>query len=468
MIMRLLIIFFTIPQISFADFVPRWDEFTTIPGESKQELIEKFRNKGWDSFIENAVSEENQKLNDGSAELLLATGLLNQDFPVLSYAVLANLIETYPTSHIVDLSLEAITSVFQSGKIETGLLQEIFDKRIIKPQSDEAKAILQYHRGLTLRHQSFFKWAHQELKSLPENTFWKQYLDFMKTTKASKNVEPKKLLSLWTDFLERPKLEGNLKQRATLNKARALYELGQFELAETTYKSLSLSRFDQGTVLRELGWLYYLTSRYKEALGVLNQLKSSAYSMYYHVDEYLLAGLIYRETCQPELLKGLSQSLEKRLEKIKKDIQKIRPYDNNAQVFQFAIHHPILKDRARMMTYLNKEIERAKEQYSGEALKLIEKSHKRLEDYTMRVINRHLVETNREAIEELLALKDQIDYLSYSLRLRRIKVTETSYKEKVANARKTARNDQIVWPVYKEIWEDEVINFQSVLENRCL
>ena len=78
------------------------------------------------------------------------------------------------------------------------------------------------------------------------------------------------------------------------------------------------------------------------------------------------------------------------------------------------------------------------------------------------------VEANRDAIEELLVLKDQIDYLSYSLRLRRIKETETSYEDKVANVRKTSPSDKIIWPVYKEIWEDEIINFQSVLENRCL
>ena len=40
---------------------------------------------------------------------------------------------------------------------------------------------------------------------------------------------------------------------------------------------------------------------------MINQMRTSVYGFYHHVDEHLLAGLIYRENCQPELLESLKK-----------------------------------------------------------------------------------------------------------------------------------------------------------------
>ena len=229
----------------------------TLPGYEKQKLVESYKQARWEVLARVADSRRVKKLKDGTTEFLMGLALHKTNMPVSSFAVLTSLIDSYPTSSLLDQCLELITEVFQGSIIETGLLQEIFDKRILKVNSPEAKAILKYHRFLSLRSRGFYKWAGNEIKTLPKNTFWRYYFQFVNQVRRSEKLKSRSLLKVWTRFSEDKKLPESIRGWSKINKARALYELGLYKAADAIYKTVSLNRFDQGTILRERAWLYY-------------------------------------------------------------------------------------------------------------------------------------------------------------------------------------------------------------------
>ncbi len=456
------------PDFVLADFQPRWDEIKTLPSSEKQRLVEAHQQARWKTFARVAISGKIAKLKDGTTEFLLGFALYKENLPVSSFAVLASLIESYPTSLLVDQCLELITEVFQGNIIETGLLQEIFDKRILKVSSPEARAMLKYHRFLSLRSKRFYKWAGNEIRALPKNTFWRHYFGFVNQVRRSEKLKSKDLLGTWTRFSKNKKLPESIKGWSEINRARALYELGLYKAADAIYKTVNLNRFNQGTILRERAWLYYRLSQFKEALGMLNQMRTSVYGFYHHVDEHLLAGLIYRESCQPELLESLRKEVDGRIAEIKKSVKRLKPYDNIQNVFQFSIYHPLLSKTARMMAYLNEERTLLEDSPLASYSDKIEPARKKLSQFSMARINKQLPFVVRQTIEDLLILKEQIDYLSYSLKLRRTRELQLTYAETASHIRSGLPRTSVVWPVYDEVWNDEVINYRSVLENRCL
>ena len=136
--------------------------------------------------------------------------------------------------------------------------------------------------------------------------------------------------------------------------------------------------------------------------------------------------------------------------------------------FSFPIYHPLLSKTARMMAYLNEERELLEEGSLSSYKEGIEPARKKLSEFSMAKINEQLPLVARHSIEDLLILKEQIDYLSYSLRLRRTKDVQLTYAETAGHIRSGLPKTSVVWPVYGEVWNDEVINYRSTLENRCL
>ena len=455
-------------QVVLANFQPRWDEMKTLSGYTKQRLVEAHQQTRWKTFARVAISKKVENLKDGTTEFLLGFALHKANLPVSSFAVLASLVDSYPTSSLMDQCLELITEVFQGSIIETALLQEIFDKRILKVSSPEAMGLLKYHKFLSLRSKGFYKWAGNEVRTLPKNTFWRHYFHFVNQVRRSEKLKSRDLLKTWTKFSKNKKLPESIRGWSEINRARALYELRLYKDADAIYKTVNLNRFDQGTILRERAWLYYRLNQFKESLGMLNQMRTSVYGFYHHVDEHLLAGLIYRESCQPELLEGLQKEINGRIAEIKKSIKKLKPYDNIQNVFQFSIYHPLLSKTARMMSYLNEERQLMEDGLLSSYGDKIEPALKKLSEFSMNRINEHLPLVVRHSIEELLILKEQIDYLSYSLRLKRTKGIQLTYNETAGHVRSGLPRTSVVWPVYGEVWNDEVINYRSVLENRCL
>ena len=458
-----------VAKVALADFQPRWDEMKTFPGYEKQKIVEAYKRGHWQVLARVADSKKIRKLKDGTTEFLMGLALYKTNMPVSSFAVLTSMVDSYPTSLLIDQCLELITEIFQGSVVETGFLQEIFDKRILKVSSPEAKAMLKYHRFLSLRSRGFYKWAGKEIKALPKDTFWRYYFQFVNQVRRSERLKSKSLLKVWTKFSENQKLPESIKGWAKLNKARALYELGLYKAADAIYKTVNLNRFDQGTILRERAWLYYRLNQFKEALGMINQMRTSVYGFYHHVDEHLLAGLIYRESCQPELLEGLQKEVDGRIARIKKSVKKMKSYENFQEVFPFSIYHPLLSRTARMMTYLSEERELLESgPLSSYSEEVVESARKKLSEFSMAKINEQLPLAIQDSIEDLLILKEQVDYLSYSLRLRRTKGVQLTYTETTSHIRSGLPKTSIVWPVYGEVWNDEVINYRSVLENRCL
>ena len=455
-------------RFALADFTPRWDELKSLPKAGKQRLMIAQKKGLWKDFADTAVSGKIKNLKDGTTEFLLGFALYKTNMNVLSYAVLADMIDTYPTSLLVDQSLELITEIFQTNLIETDFLKEVFDKRLVETSTPEGRAFLKYHKFLSFRTKGFYRWSNNELRTLPGKTFWRSYFQYIKLVKKSEKLKARHLLKAWTRFSKKTKLPEMIKNWSEINRARILYELGLYSEADNIYKEVRLNRFDQGTILRERAWVYYHLNRFKESLGMLNQMRTSLYGFYHHTDEHLLAGLIYRENCQQGLLEDLQKKVNYRVEKIKKSISQLKPYNKFQDVFQFSIYHPSIYKTARMMTYLNNEMELlVKSSLKGHRGQ-IQPSQQKLNQYSMTVINRQLPSAVRESIEDMLILKEQVDYLTYSLRLRRIKKVDFNYDSITDQVRSNLSKTAVVWPVYSEVWNDEVINFQSVLENQCL
>ena len=439
-----------------------------LSGKKKQALIEAYQRSYWKDVAKVASSKEVRKLKNGTSEFLLALTLHKEDLPVSAFAMMTSLVDIYPTSPLIDQCLELITEVFQTGLIEMSMLQEIFDKRVLNVTTDEAKALLKYHRFLSLGLKNFKRWAKVSLKEVPKETFWKEYFHFINQVRRSQYFSSKGLLKSWTQFSEKKDLPESIKRWAQINKARAFYEMKMYKEAEDIYKTVKLNRFDQGVILRERAWIHYHLSQFKEALGILNQMRTSVYGFYHHMDEHLLAGLIYRETCQRELMGDLQKKVDKRLSEVKKLIKHMQSYDNAKSIFKFSIYNTSLRKMTRMMTYLNEEKRQLKRTSLSPYKKHIKSAIKSLSKFNMYKINEHLPNVVRNTIEDLLALKEQVSYLSYSLRLRRTNNAALNYTQIVKGIRSNTPLAQLVWPVYNEVWNDEVVNYRSVLENRCL
>lgn len=455
-------------QLARGDFQPRWDEIKNLSEKKKQDLIGAYQKSYWKGIAKVATSKKVRNLKDGTSEFLLALALYKENLPVASFALMTHLVDVYPTSPLINQCLELITEVFQTGLIEMSILQEIFDKRILNVTTAEAQALLNYHRFLSLGSKNFRRWARVSLKEIPKETFWEKYFQFIIQVRKSQYLSSKGLLKLWTQFSLREDIPKSLKKWSKINKARALYEMKMYKEAEKIYKTVELNRFDQGVILRERAWIYYHLKQFKEALGVLNQMRTSVYGVYHHIDEYLLAGLIYRETCQEEYLNSFQKDVKRQVDEVKKQIRSMKPYDDIKNIFRFAIYNTSLRKMTRMMTYLNEEKLILKKSSLGSYKKYLKPAFKKLSKFNMYKINERLPEIARHTIEELLVLKEQASYLFYSIRLRRINNEVPKYKKVIKNIRLNLPSTQIVWPVYNEVWNDEVLNYSSVLESRCL
>lgn len=440
----------------------------SLSGEVKESLVESFNKKNWQDIVKKGFDQRLMKINDGTAEYLMGYGLMKMRLSVISYTIFADLIEKYPTSPIVDLALEGITENFKSGRITTSYVKEIFNKRLVKPTRLGAKAIYKFHRFLSLREKKYFEWSTKNRQKIPKGTFWSHYLDYLLLAKKTDKMNSKQIYDSWSRFLETENLGDLLTTKGRINKARAYYELGKYDKAEDLYKGIKIDRYSQGGILRERAWVYYRQNQFKKSLSMLSQMRSISYGLYHHVDEYLLPALIYRETCQTELLAELQKSLNKRIYKIKQDIMKIRNYVNNSQIFPFISSHPMMSQSGAMVTYLNQEIEEVKKTFTSDEFNSLNKKTEKLSQFSMKEINKNFISASREIIEKLFILKDQVDYLVYSLQLKRAKPPDLSYKSRVSRLRESAGTHKIVWPIYDEVWTDEISRYQSVLENRCI
>jgi len=445
-----------------------WSVLKFRSDSESETLRDAYANGQWKTYF-NAVFDSDLKArSEGYRQFLLGLGLEKSSSPVVAYSVYADFIENHPTSPLLDMALESITRIYQQNFIELKFLQEIFDKRLLKPTSPEARGLYHFLRALTLRDKGYSGWGSAELKSIPKGTFWSYYKTYLKLLMSSSKKPAKSSLKRWARFSQLSKLPKSLADSSQLHMARLLYETENFSKAEQLYDTFQLNRFDHGTILRERAWVYFRQKKYKEAVGMLNQLRSSLYGIYHHVDEYLLMALIFREHCQEDKLNGLAKNLEEKLKKIKTDINKIKSYSKNEGLLKYVMFHPDLKDSARMLTFMDLEEKKLSDRLSGKALEAAEQSLKQLRKVTTESMNLNLEDPVRDTIEDFLDLKDQIEYLVYSIKLRAKKSTAQTYQQAIKKIRKKEGGEKIVWPVEDELWADEVRNYRAVMENLCL
>ena len=339
-----------------------------------------------------------------------------------------------------------------------------------------AAGFVRYHQGLADLRSNKTEWAQRLFSAIPKRTAYAARATYALGVENLRRGRDGEAIKGFRKALNHAYATREVRNLARLALARALYDRERYDAADAMYQKVEVPEFttSEGQVILERAWTAYWRDAHRESMGLLYALEAPSYEELYAPEKYLLRALIFKKLCHyipaKRAIRRFRLTYGPTLDNIKRRID----LREDESLRRAALNEdPTLKRLFDHRRALAKEL-RALDNIGADWRKVgLNQSLRKIYELAaqkadLKIDNRLAVVT-RIAAEKLVEFEEQMYLLDYEIGLaiyRRLKEerarrgTETSIEIPIAGP-------EAIYPFVGEFWNDEIANFDFLIQNRC-
>ncbi len=432
-----------------------------------RDLLKSPKEKAWDLQIpaRSAVGPALEELKLLVAEALAAKGhSLSAEVVYLEVALRA-----VGTSQGV-WALHGLDQLAKSSELDEQMMEEFayeFDGTV---DGSSERSMLAYFRARALLRRGYPAWATQELAKVSSDSQWHAERLFERAAEVLADGKNDEAEALYDELIKREVIRAPTKQFSLLNRARLVFERGNYDEVLEVVRSVDLPLRERARALLEMAWSRYYLREYGKALGILKVIDSAFFQMLRSPEADLLRMVIERDLCRYDLIKESAAAFRNRYKTSFKQIESRMVLEEDAQLKQLALQSRNLQKRATLIHRYRSEIKELEDEDLRAAPGLRDMILKTLRIGSMKsenAIARSLPREVEKVASQLIELRDQVTFLEYEASIRpltAIPPDEADYQPVPASK---TRFERLYWPVIDESWWDELDTYEVLIRARC-
>lgn len=460
---------------SFKSKVPAAYSYIPIDKNFWLEIESQWQKSQNDRVISSSLEKlTNKKISDRlkhELKLALASSLRRAEYPYLSFLLLAELVIETNGTNIGEAALAELSYIAKGIVVDREAIRQLVSENDFGVVHEQVQSFISSYRYWQNRRLQHEDWAQADLARVMPDSLWRQELIYFQALEKIKNNEVETAEADFIAVLEAPQTSSYIREWAALQKARLLFERGQFAEALTYYERSDTANVrEKGRRLLEQGWAHYYTKNYSQALGMLKSLRGPYYDSSLNPERYLLEALIFRELCNYRALVGVVKDFKTKFKTTLVQIRDRKPLHLDSTLLNMALANGEIQSRANLVDQIRKEQKRLSEKkwFANKYFSPYSQKFK-LKDRTLqKEIDLDIEPRVRAQAEVVLDYDEQMQFLEYaakldSLRLRNGRENQPYDGPKVPHF----AFDRLFWPVSSEYWWDEAPHYQVLLSSRC-
>lgn len=432
-----------------------------------RELMKAPKEKAWDLQIpsRSATGPALEEL-----KLLVAEALTAKGFSLAAQAVYLDVaLRAVGTSQGV-WALHALDQLAKSNELDDQLIEEFayeFDGTV---DGNSERSMLAYFRARALLRRGYQEWATKELAKVSTDTQWHAERLFERAAEVLADGRNDEAEALYEDLIKREVVRLPTKQFSLLNRARLVFERGNYDEVLEVVRSVELPMRERARALLEMAWSRYYLKEYGKALGILKVIDSAFFQMLRSPEADLLRMVIERDLCRYDLIKESAASFRERYKTSFKQIESRLILEQDDQLKQLALQGRNLQKRATLIHRYRTEIKALEDEDLRAAPGLRETVLRNLRIGALKsenAIARALPREIEKVASHLIELRDQVTFLEYEASIRPLTAIPPDEADYLPTPASKTRFDRLYWPVIDESWWDELDSYEVLIRARC-
>lgn len=367
-------------------------------------------------------------------------------------------------------ALYALDQLAQSVELDDSAVEEMAYEYDSPVESESERAMLTWYRSKALLRRGYTEWAMPDLSKMGIETRWYADRLFERATDVLAENKADEAMALYEDILKRTVVRVPTRQFAELNRARLIFEKGDYEDTLKAARSVDLPLRERVRAMLEMAWSRYYLKEYGKALGILKVIDSAFFEPLRSPEADLLRMVIERDLCRYDLIKVSAAGFRERYKRPFKQIESRMPLEADPQLKQMALQGRFLQKRATLIHRYRSErrlLEEEDLKISPGLRDFILKQLPIHERKTEAEIARALPREIERVATQLIEFRDQVSFLEYEASIRpltALPMEEADYRPEAASK---TRFEKLYWPVVNEAWWDELDNYEVLIRARC-
>lgn len=368
-------------------------------------------------------------------------------------------------------ALYALDQMAQEFELDESAMEEMAYEYDANVDGASERAMLSWYRAKALLRRGYSEWALLDLSKVGIDTRWYADRVFDRATDALAEGKGEEAEALYANILKRTTPVRNpTRQFAELNRARMIFEKGDYEETLKIMRSVDLPLRERARGLLEMAWARYYMKDYGKALGVLRVVDSAFFEALRSPESDVLQMVISRDLCRYDLIKTSATAFRERYKKPFKQIEARLSLEADPQLKQMALQGRFLQRRATLIHRYRTERKAIYDEDLRISKGLREMLLKNLlmrERKTESEIARALPRELDRVASELLDFREQVSFLEYEASIRPLTAMPNDEVDYLPEAASKTKFEKLYWPVINESWWDELDNYEVLIRARC-
>ncbi|KPK27167.1 MAG: hypothetical protein AMK69_10900 [Nitrospira bacterium SG8_3] len=384
--------------------------------------------------------------------------------------VLSHLVTRKPNPQIVSYCLEILEDITRTVPFDEDLviLRAICDHEYAFVEKDMADFI-NYHQGVFDWQHGFFEWGNKHFSAITPDTYYFYKYQYQKALYHVYQDRVDDAIAILREILKTKCEAEDIRDEAYRTLARLFYEKGQLEEARIMYQQIKKSILDQAENLLERAWAHYRLGHAEKAMGLLYAFEAPRFKDCFAPEYYILKSFIYKDVCHYQSALAVVHEFKRHYSE---------SLDNIYRRGKAATDHDLLlvllgKRRINKLWQFLRLLEKEKE-----ACKAILDAP--LSEYLTKMYDLEIAkigESVRTEIEkeyenmanDLLTYEEQAHLLEYEIGLDMSqRVHDYHYGDDTGEQMEAEAKPRVVlYPFQGEFWNDELVNYEVTLPDKC-
>lgn len=404
-------------------------------------------------------------------KLAIGMALMNMKFTYAASSLFMEVAKDRIGTHLGYAALHYLDEITQKYYYDPKELTEDFlNSYEFGELPPKVQSFVSFHQAVYNSAFGFEKWASPEYKKIHKFSYWHfQWMYLSALAHINKNM-PETALRIFKTMVDDPNTPPTLKDKASINIARLIFEEGQFEQSLELYNQLTLDIREKGRVLLERAWATYYLKDYSQALGMLRALEAPYFDASINYESYILEMVIYKQLCHYETVIEAVDRFKSRFKSAFDTIQNRQPLEANPTIARMALLEYDIQDQANFVDQLRREYDELKA-YSWKEFPFFQDMLAKYiaKDKEMQIrLKDDIRRKSTRIAEDLLDAREQVDFLDYSAKLDALRIVRKGENRNYTSEKiNYLKFDTIFWLFGGEYWLDELPDFKVLITSQC-
>lgn len=367
-------------------------------------------------------------------------------------------------------ALSLLEKLAAGNEVDEGSIEEFayeFDGSVDGPAE---RSMLSWFRAKALARRGYSDWSLKELDRVSTDSSWSAERIFDRATDLMVDDRTEEAESIYDMLAKRTAIRAPTKQFVELNKARLVFERGNYDQTISMIKHVQLPLRERTRAILEMAWSRYYLREYGRALGLLSVLDSAFYQSLRSPEADLLRMVIQRDLCRYDLVKQSTAAFRERYKSTFKVIESRLPLEQDSTIKQIALQGRHLQKLATLIHRYRTELATLADEDVAmvpggrdELQKAMGLRMRKVEDEIDRTISRDLERVASRFVE----WRDQVTFLEYEASIRPLTAAPKEEADYQAEKASKTRFEKLYWPISNESWWDELETYEVLISGHC-